>query len=120
MLYQIKYRYDQTVLFEHECDFLKECVEVAVGVGADLVDVTISKPNGEKITLKNTPLQILGLKWIVIIFDKDMRIGCEFHSIQDWWLFNDDRISKMDEHALTFWRANKAMLQAICKANGRE
>jgi hypothetical protein len=97
--------------------------------GADLYRANLSRSdlsgaylfgaNREKTTIQNTPLQILGLRWDIIIFDKDMRIGCEYHSIKDWWSFDDDRISDMDSDALAFWTTNKAMLQAICAADGR-
>ena len=87
--------------------------------GADLFGACLSGASGEETTIKNTPLQISGLQWDIIIFDKDMKIGCEYHSVSDWWLFDDERIYKMNDHALAFWKANKQMLQSICNANGR-
>jgi len=88
--------------------------------GADLYGANLYGANGEKTTIKYTPLQISGLRWPIIIFDKDMKIGYEYHSISNWWSFDDDRISKMESDALDFWKANKPMLQALCAANGRE
>ena len=88
--------------------------------GADLRDAYLQGADGEKTKVQYIPLQILGLRWDIIIFDKDMRIGCEYHSIADWFLFNDDRISQMDSHALIFWTTNKPILQALCAANWRE
>jgi len=87
---------------------------------ADLYGANLSGADGEKTTIKYTPLQISGLRWSIFIFDKDMKIGCEYHSISNWWSFDDDRISKMESDALDFWKANKPMLQALCAANGRE
>jgi hypothetical protein len=48
-----------------------------------------------------------------------MRIGCEYHSLADWWAYSDDRIVIMDDHALGFWKQNKKMLQSVCNATGR-
>ena len=87
--------------------------------GAYLSRATINGVDGKKNTIKYIPLQISGLPWHVIVFDKDMKIGCEYHSISDWWSFDDDRISEMDRGALVFWTENKQMLQSLCAANGR-
>jgi len=89
-------------------------------IHANLYGANLDGADGEKTKIKHIPLQILGLRWPVIIFDKDMKIGCEYHSISDWWAFDDDRISQMNIDAHVFWEANKPMLQAICAANGRE
>ena len=88
--------------------------------GADLYGANLDGADGEKTTLKNIPLQTLGLRWPIMIFDKDIKIGCEYHSIKDWGKFKDDRISEMDGDALKFWKTNKKSIMAICKANGRE
>ena len=42
-----------------------------------------------------------------------MRIGCQHHHVDDWDKFTDDEISKMDDDALEFWRANKGKLITI-------
>ncbi len=66
-----------------------------------------------------TPITITGLRWTVTIADQDMAIGCQQHSIERWWGFNDRVIAKMDGAALEFWQAHKATLQALCAATGR-
>jgi uncharacterized protein YjbI with pentapeptide repeats len=143
-MYQIKSRFSGKILFEMECDSFKSCVEAAVRSGANLYGADLSRANlsganlyganlsradlsranlygadGEKTTIKKMPIQISGLRWHIIIFDNDMRIGCEYHSLADWWSFDDARISEMDEEALDFWNQYKTLLQGICAATGR-
>ena len=86
---------------------------------ANLIGAYLTGANGEKTKIEKTPLQILGLRLAIIIFDNHMKIGCEFHKIADWETYDDDRISRMDSNALEFWEANKESLMAICEANGR-
>ena len=87
--------------------------------GADLLGVNLSGAGGKKTTIKYTPIQISGLRWPIIIFDDDMKIGCEYHSIQAWWSFTDKQISIMEDDALEFWNNNKHMLRLICDKNKR-
>lgn len=129
-LFQIKSRFSGRVLFELKCASFKLCVEAAVSAGANLSEAdlyranlygaNLSGANGKKITIKKTPVQISGLRWRIIIFDKDMRIGCEYHSLADWWPYDDDRITDMDSHALDFWKQHKGLLQGVCVATGRD
>jgi len=148
-LFQIKHRFSGKILSELECGSLKLCVEAAVRTdaylrgaylrgadlrGADLTDADLTGAylrgayltgaylrgaDGKKTTIQKTPIQISGLRWHIIIFDKDMRIGCEYHSLTDWWSYDDTRIADMDSDALDFWMQNKAMLQGVCNATGR-
>lgn len=123
-MYQIKSRFSGKILFETECTSFKVCVEAAISARADLTRANLTGANltgadGKKTTIEKTPIQISGLRWHIIIFDKDMRIGCEYHSLADWWLYDDARIKKMDCTALEFCNQYKTMLQGICAATGR-
>ena len=61
-------------------------------------------------------LQLIGLRWDVIIFDAHMRIGCQMHPLSDWAAFDDRRIAKMDDaDALRFWRQNKSALLTLAQ-----
>ena len=42
-----------------------------------------------------------------------MAIGCEQHTIKDWFDFDDITISKMDNDALEWWKKWKPMLKQI-------
>jgi uncharacterized protein YjbI with pentapeptide repeats len=87
--------------------------------GADLRGAYLRGADGEKIKIKKTPLQILGLHWDIIIFDAHMKIGCEFHAISDWKKYDADKISKMDPRAVEWWSANKESILTFCDANER-
>ena len=87
--------------------------------GSDLRGSNLSGSDGEKIKIEKTPVQILGLRWDILIFDAHMKIGCEFHKISEWQGFDNDKIERMDGNALSFWEINKASLLAICAANER-
>jgi len=53
---------------------------------------------------------ITGLRWFVCIYDDRMSIGCENHAIEEWRVFDDDRIRAMDPRALKFWKVWKYKL----------
>jgi len=78
--------------------------------GADL--------DGEK--LSQTPLQVNGLKWFVLISDGFMRIGCQRYTHEEWANFTDEEIVKMDFGALKFWRQWKTSLVAMCSAHKKQ
>ena len=87
--------------------------------GADLRGAYLRGADGEKIKIEKTPLQILGFHWDIIIFDQHMEIGCEFHAIKDWKEYDDCRISKMDSHALEWWKRHREMVLSFCEMNER-
>ena len=84
--------------------------------GANLAGAKIQ----EGVELKLTPVQLLGLKWPVLIFDAHMKIGCQFHPLEDWQAFDDATIAAMDgRDALRFWRAHKDTLLGLARGAGR-
>jgi hypothetical protein len=68
---------------------------------------------GEKLT-KN-PLQIIGLKYWVMILEKQIKIGCEVHNAEEWEQFDDETISKMDSGALEWWKTYKPVILGLWK-----
>ena len=50
--------------------------------------------------------------WPVVIFlgQNTMAIGCEQHSIDDWRIFTDSKIARMDDNALSFWKNWKLVI----------
>ena len=100
--------------------------------GANLSDANLSRANlsradlngasyGDGVPMTTPPLQLNGLRWPVLILDTHMKIGCELHSLADWFSFDDTRIAKMDgKSARQFWDAWKEPLRATCIAGGRE
>ena len=81
--------------------------------GANLVGANLRGANLRD--AKNAPLIINGLRWVVIVDGiGNMRIGCQFHSIERWKGFSDELINRMDSDALEFWNSHKVTLLSIC------
>ena len=85
--------------------------------GANLSGANLSGASfGEGVTAEQGVLQLIGLRWDVIIFDAHMRIGCQMHPLSDWASFDDRRIAEMDGvHALRFWRQHKSALLTLAQ-----
>ena len=79
--------------------------------GANLFGAYLSEANlfGEKLT-KN-PIQILGLKWEVLITEKHIKIGCQVHEVQEWFKFDDEKIASFHEEALAWWKIWKPIIE---------
>jgi hypothetical protein len=56
------------------------------------------------------PIVLSGLKWLVTITDHDVKIGCEFHSKEDWASFTAREIREMSPFALDFWAKYKTII----------
>ena len=123
--FEIKSRWTDEVLFS--CDVPEgmesgmialHAVETAIAQGVNLEDANLEDANLEGANLrgaKNAPLIINGLRWVVIVDGiGNMRIGCQFHSIERWKGFSDELINRMDSDALEFWNSHKVMLLSIC------
>jgi len=119
MKIQIKHYISGSVLFEYDKDSLKLAVEFAVQskaylIGADLSGAYLigADLRGEK--LDKQPFMIQGLEWDVMITKQHMRIGCEFHKIEEWWAFDNKQILDMaGKEALVFWKTNKPILKKL-------
>ena len=127
-------RFNASLLFEYEAEenSVKIMLQAAVKNGANLrgadlrgadlygadlygADLYGANLDGEKLT--KTPLQLNNLKWLVLISDKYLRIGCQRFTIEEWKNFEDAAIVKMDFAALKFWRKWKAPIIALCDAH---
>ena len=53
--------------------------------------------------------------WTIVYTKTHLFIGCETHSIKEWFKFTDNRINSMAPSALTFWRKWKPALKEILK-----
>ena len=136
---QIRHLITDAVLFECEAPddlhsglHMRHALEKAVEAHADLSGANLSGANlsgaylsgdnlrgasfGEGVTAEQGVLQLIGLRWDVIIFDAHMRIGCQMHPLSDWASFDDRRIAEMDGvHALRFWRQHKSALLTLAQ-----
>lgn len=121
MKIQIKNRFDLSVIFECEAESMKIAVELAIEKkinlsGANLSEANLSGANlsGEK--LDKTPIQLLGLRYFILITKQQIKIGCEIHEAEEWDLFDDRRILRMDgKEALEWWRIYKPIIMALHK-----
>ena len=53
--------------------------------------------------------------WHTYITPGHMRIGCQFHSLDEWRNFTDDQIAEMHGDATEFWAENKELLIGLCE-----
>ena len=52
-------------------------------------------------------------KYLVTYTSTTMAIGCEQHLISEWKNFSDERIDRMEEGALDWWKENKNRLLSL-------
>jgi hypothetical protein len=55
--------------------------------------------------------------YLAVLYLNKISIGCQTHTREEWFAFNDDEIAEMDQTALIWWKTYKPILEAICKAN---
>ncbi len=90
MKFEIKSRFDSSILFAIETDSLKLAVELGVKQGANLEGA-----NG----LDKFPIQVGGHRhWLITTQDGELQIGCHKHTF-DWWLENAERIGKIEAYS---------------------
>jgi uncharacterized protein YjbI with pentapeptide repeats len=68
----------------------------------------------QDVPLTKEPVQILGLKWFVLILDSHLKIGCELHSF-DAWRGRGNEIAEKHNEA-TWWIHHRDMIFAVIKA----
>jgi len=66
-------------------------------------------PKAEKL------IAINGLIWPVTTDGINIQIGCQQHTVEDWQVFDDARIGRMDSRALEFWKQFKATVLAMAE-----
>ena len=81
--------------------------------GANLQGADLRWANLRWANLPTDVIRINGMRWDVTILHGWMRIGCQHHYVDVWDKFTDNKISKMDDHALEFWKENKQKLITI-------
>lgn len=92
------------------CEFNQaKCMHKASIATAEFIDCV-----GDGWALKT----ISGLRWLVTIWADKMSIGCQSHSIDDWFAFSDDDIEEMDGYALEWWRKHKEFVRQFTQLGG--
>jgi len=131
MKIEIKHRATGSIILCGEYESVKECLEKNSGAdlnganlrGAYLSDADLSGAylsdaiyNGEK--LDKEPMQIIGLKYFILITKEQIKIGCEIHKAEEWGNFDDKRILEMEgKEALSWWRKNKELIFKLHKVH---
>ena len=140
-LFEIKSRFTGSVLFSLETENFKLCVEAAVKAranlaranlagaylaganlaraylaGADLAGADLARAKlQDGIIINHPPIFVGNLTWPVLIFERHMRIGCQFHTHQEWADFSDeDWIGMGGKPALVLKREFRDALLAMC------
>jgi len=79
--------------------------------GADLegADLRGAYFYGEKLT--KTPIQILGLRYFILITKEQIKIGCKIHKSIEWENFTDKEVLEMGgKDGLDWWKQNKTLI----------
>ena len=102
------------ILAEHS----KWLVDKTTGKRANLLNANLENANLEGANLRNgvignsKEIKTLQCAEYHVVITKDiMAIGCEQHSITDWFNFSDADIAKMDADALSWCKIWKPALQ---------
>jgi hypothetical protein len=88
----------------------------AILSGSDLRGAHLKGTVGDMRHVKSLQIE----RYSVAYTATHMQIGCQLHSLTDWWTFNDERIQKMDWGALVWWRKWKPILQQIIELSPAE
>ena len=83
-------------------------------MGANLIDANLMDCNGNLKHMKSVFCEQYPVTYTVDV----MQIGCQRHSIAEWWEFDDKRILEMDgKTALKWWRIWKPILKQVIEAS---
>ena len=87
--------------------------------GADLRDANLRRANLRWVATgnQNEIITHQTKKYQIAYTAEVMSIGCKQFLLSEWWEFDDDRIAKMDDGALEWWKVHKPLLQALIAAN---
>ncbi len=55
--------------------------------------------------------------WPVTYTAERMQIGCQFHTLAEWWAFSDEEIQEMDSRASAWWSIWKSILKQIIEVS---
>ena len=111
---EIKHKLTNEVLLTIEGDSLQYAdLQGANLQYANLQGANLKEANLRGANLPTDVIRIDGMRWDVTILQGYMRIGCQHHHVDCWDNLTDDEISKMDDDALEFWKANKQKLITI-------
>ena len=104
MKIEIKNRLNGKIILCGDYEGIRDCLEK--NRDANLTDANL---RDEKLDKK--PMQIIGLRYFILITKEQIKIGCENHKVADWKEFNNKRIIEMDgKEALVWWETHKKLI----------
>jgi hypothetical protein len=80
---------------------------------ADLRSANLRYAVGNMLEIKSIQCDL----WPVTYTNTNISIGCQSHSISEWYAFTDDEIKIMDSKALEWWKVWKPIIQSIIEAS---
>ncbi len=93
--------------------------------GSDLRGSNLSGSNlrgsdlsGRKLLIP--PMQIIGLRWDILITPEYMQIDCERHTHSEWKAFKRTEITPMADKAWDWWKIHKPLLTSACEVHRSE
>jgi hypothetical protein len=75
--------------------------------GANLTAVQLYRTIGDNVYVITMQLS----RWCVTRTHSVMQIGCQRHTIEEWFTFDDATIDNMAFNALSWWRTHKPLIQ---------
>ena len=129
MKFEIKSRFDSSVLFSIETDSLKLAVELGVKQGANLEGANLggaylrgANLRGANLEgaygLEKFPIQIGGHKhWLITTQDGQLQIGCHTNTF-DYWEENAEGIGKIEGYSALDIEIYKLHIAHVRKVSG--
>jgi uncharacterized protein YjbI with pentapeptide repeats len=77
--------------------------------GADLYGAKLYGVVGDMNRIRSLQLDT----WPIVWTDAVMQIGCQRHTIDAWWAFTDEEISRMEPRALAWWKKWKPYIRQM-------
>ena len=81
--------------------------------GANLKGADLRNANLRGADLEGAGLYIQTETWQVVTTPTHIKIGCQFHTKEEWFMFDDEKIGNMDSKALDWWTKWKPILELM-------
>jgi len=128
---EIKHKITGKVILSGAYESIKDCLDKNRGAyleDAYLEDAYLSSAYLEDANLKGADLRNANLRgadlegaglyiqtetWQVVTTPTHIKIGCQFHTKEEWFMFDDEKIGNMDSKALDWWTKWKPILELM-------
>ena len=95
----------------------KKWLEGYKGRKADLRDANLRDVRLRRVVGDGERIKTVQSKWHIAYTEDIMAIGCQQHTLEDWFSFPDSRISRMGVDSLRWWKEYKPILKVITGIN---